>query len=385
VAYERYLAMRIEGLDGIPVERGVSLHIELNADPRLRVTELDYMTTVQNEPYGVRVHWADLWHRTAGEPWEGVALLLRKDEADEDETLLHVWVQEKLPRPRIDGKWTLDRATAWIDDWQKRFTDRSQMILEGQSLDELHAGLEWAEKARIKEIYLFTQTWRTDNFWPGRNGNLHVNRRVFPRGEEDLRAFADLVRSRGMRLNLHYVSGGIGLADPTYVGARPDRRLAGWVRGTLAKVTGPAETELVFRPAMGASYPPALPEFFRHDHVRVEDEMVYVGSFGPLSDGTWLLHKCRRGQSGTTAAPHAQGAEAQGLVIAYGQNYVPDNDSFHRNATDFQARLRIGVDECVLGAFLVQLSRLSLHAPRLEQLGRWLAVINKREWRFGGG
>ncbi len=81
-------------------------------------------------------------------------------------------------------------------EWQKTFADRSQMILEGETIDELRAGLAWAEKAKIKEIYLFTQTWRTDNFWPGANGNLHVNRKIFPRGEEDLRAFSDLVRSK---------------------------------------------------------------------------------------------------------------------------------------------------------------------------------------------
>ena len=305
----------------------MSLHLELNADARLRVTELDYMTAVQNEPYGVRVHWNDLWHRVEGEPLGGVALFTRQDEADEDETLLHIWVQEELPHPKVEGDWTLDRARAWVAEWQKTFADRSQMILEGETIEELRAGLPWAEKAKIKEIYLFTQTWRTDNFWPGAHGNLHVNRKLFPRGEEDLRAFSDLVRSRGLRLNLHYVSGGIGLTDPTYVGIKPDRRLAGWVRGTLAKTAGPADAELVFRPTPGASYPPTLPDFFHHNHVRIEDEIVHVGSFEPLADGTWLLHKCRRGQSGTRAASHAAGAEAQGLVVAYGQNYVPDNDS----------------------------------------------------------
>jgi len=324
---DRYLALRIEKLEGIRAEPDMSLHFELNADARLRVTELDYMTRVQNESYGVRVHWDDLWHRVEGEPPGGVALFTRQDEADEDETLLGIWVQERLPHPRVQGDWTLDRARAWVADWQKTFADRSQMILEGETIEELRAGLPWAEKAKINEIYLFTQTWRTDNFWPGANGNLHVNRKIFPRGEDDLRELSDLVRSKGMRLNLHYVSGGIGLTDRTYVGTRPDRRLAGWVRGTLATTAGPSDTELAFRPAPGASCPPALPNFFHHNHIRIGDEIVHVGSFEPLADGTWLLHRCRRGQSGTRPEPHAAGAEAQGLVVAYGQNYVPDNDS----------------------------------------------------------
>ena len=326
-ATDRYLALRIESLEGIPAARGTELHFELNGSGRVRVTELDYMTRVQNESYGVRAHWDELWHRTPGEPLGGIAFFVRQDEADEDETLLRLWVGEKLAHPKVPGEWTLERARAWLADWQRTFADRSQMIVEGESLAELRAALPWAGKARIKEIYLFTQTWRTDNFWPGDHGNIHVNRKVFPNGEEDLRAFSELVRSKGMRLNLHYVSGGIGRTDPTYVGSKPDRRLAGWVRGTLAKAAGPADAELTFRPAAGARYPPDLPHFFEHNQVRIGDEIVEVGSFETSADGTWLLQRCRRGRFLTKAAAHEAGAEGQGLVAAYGQNFVPDNDS----------------------------------------------------------
>ena len=327
-AAERYLALRIAKLDGIPAERGTALHFELNGGGRIRATELDYMTRVQNETYGVRAHWDDLWHRSPGEPLGGFALFVRQDEADEDETLLRIWVAEQLAHPKVNGGWTLDRARAWLADWQTLFADRSQMIVEGESLDELRAALPWAEQARIKEIYLFTQTWRTDNFWPGSHGNIHVNRKVFPNGEDDLRAFSGLVRSKGMRLNLHYVSGGIGRDDPAYVGSKPDRRLASWVRGTLAKPANATDTELAFKPPAGTSYPPELYDHcFEHDHVRIEDELVRVGSFEVADDGTWRLKQCQRGQYLTKAVAHAAGVEGQGLVAPYGQNYVPDNDS----------------------------------------------------------
>ena len=323
----RYLAFRLESLEGIPARRGISLHFELNADPRVRVTELDYMTRVDQSPSGPRVHLDELWHRAPGEPLGGFALYVRDDEDDEDETLLHIWAGEQLAHPAVAGAWTLERARAWVAQWQRTFADRSQMILEGGSLDELRAALPWAKRARISEIYLFTQTWRTDNFWPAGHGNIDVNRAVFPRGEDDLKAFADEVRGLGMRLNLHYVSGGVGRNDPTYVGQRPDRRLAGWVRGALATPAGAADTELVMQPPPGAAYPPDLPHFFEHNHVRIEDEIVVVSRFEPAADGTWKLHGCRRGQYGTLAAAHAAGAESQGLVVPYGQNYVPDNDS----------------------------------------------------------
>ena len=144
---------------------------------------------------------------------------------------------------------------------------------------------------------------------------------------DDLRAFSESLRAKGMRLNLHYVSGGVGRTDPQYVGAKPDRRLAGWVRGSLAKATSSNDPELVFRPDPGATYPPLLPHFYEHDHVRIEDEIVRVGSVGTAANGTWTLKNCQRGHLLTKAAEHASGAEGQGLVVAYGQNYVPDNDS----------------------------------------------------------
>lgn len=323
----RHLALRIEQLKGILLDHGWSLRFSLKANARVRATELDFMTTVSTAANEVRVEWRPLRHGGAADPLGGFALYVKQDDADEDETLLRIWVEEKLPHPKVPGEWTLDRARQWVADWQRLFADRSQMILEGDSLDELRASVAWAEKAQIKDIYLFTQTWRTDNFWPGGHGNWHVNRAVFPNGEDDLRAFSEFVRSRGMRLNLHYVSGGIGPTDPVYVGSKPDRRLASWVRGALVRPANPTDADLVVQPPLGARYPPDLPRFFGHKHVRVDDEIVRVGSFEKAADGTWLLKQCRRGQFLTKAAAHAAGADTAGLIVAYGQNYVPDNDS----------------------------------------------------------
>ena len=80
--------------------------------------------------------------------------------ADEDEALLNIWVDEQMAHPRVAGAWTLDGARKWVMNWQRMFADRSQMILEGKTLDELRAGIPYAERIKAKEIYLFTQTWR---------------------------------------------------------------------------------------------------------------------------------------------------------------------------------------------------------------------------------
>ncbi len=328
VSRERYLALRLEKLEAEP---GASLHWELNADARVRVTELDYMTTVQNEPYGVRVHWSDLARGAMGEPPGGVALYVRQDDADEDETLLQIWAQEKLPHPKVAGEWTVERARQWVQQWQQRFADRSQLILAGKSIAELHEGVAFAERAGIKQIYLFTDTWRTDPFWPSTDLNWAVNRAVFPRGETDLREFSEFVRSRGMYLALHYVSGGIGPRDPVYVGQKPDRRFASWGAGRLARAASDADTTLVFQPAAGVVPPaqrqPPYPKFFDWKMLRVGDELIRFGEIVCGPDGTWTVKHGRRGAGSTKAAPHPAGEDCAGLLLAYGQNLIPDNNS----------------------------------------------------------
>lgn len=328
---QRHLALRIEQVEGVPPERLESLHFEMNADPGLRVLDLDYMTHVDNRPDGVRVEWREFWHRSPQDPLGGFAIYEKTGDEDEDATLLRLWVEEKLPHPKVDGAWTEERARRWMADWQRRFADRSQLILAGRSIAELHEGVEFARRAGLRQIYLFTDTWRTDPFWPSTDLNWAVNRTVFPRGETDLREFAEFVRSQGMYLALHYVSGGIGLRDPLYVGQKPDRRLATWGSGRLARDGGAADTTLQLQPAPGvvppAQHRPAYPRFFEWNMLRLGDELVRIGEIEPAPDGTWTLKRCQRGQGSTKAAAHPQGEEAAGLLVAYGQNLVPDNDS----------------------------------------------------------
>ena len=328
---QRHLAFRIERVEGVPPARLESLYFEMNAAPSVRVLDLDYMTLVDNRTDGVRVEWPEFWHRSPLDPLGGFAIYEQTGRDDEDATLLRLWAEEKLPHPKVEGAWTLDRARAWVADWQRRFADRSQLILAGRSIAELHEGVQFAHRAGIRQIYLFTDTWRTDPFWPSTDLNWAVNRAVFPRGEADLREYAEFVRGQGMYLALHYVSGGIGFRDPLYVGRKPDHRLASWGGGRLASDVAPADTALVFQPAPGVVLPaqhrPAYPDFFQWNMLRLGDELVQIGAIEPKTDGTWTLTHCQRGQGSTKAAAHSRGQEAAGLLVAYGQNFVPDNDS----------------------------------------------------------
>ena len=305
---QRHLALRIERVLGVPPESLEELHFDMNSDPHLRVLDLDYMTEADNGKQGVRVVWPAFWHRLPQDPLGGFAIYEKTDDEDEDATLLRLWVEEKLPHPKVAGVWTVERAHQWIEDWQHRFADRGQLILAGKSIAELHEGVAFAHRAGLRQIYLFTDTWRTDPFWPSTDLNWAVNRAVFPRGETDLREFSDFVRSQGMYLALHYVSGGIGLRDPLYVGQKPDRRFASWGGGRLARRVGAADTTLIFQPGSGvvppAEHRPAYPHFFEWNLLRVGDELVRTGSIEPGTDGTWTLKNCQRGQGSTKAIAH---------------------------------------------------------------------------------
>jgi hypothetical protein len=327
----RHLAFRIERVEGITPEGLEGLHFQMDAGRSLRVLDLDYMTRVDNGDQAVRVEWTELWRRLPNDPLGGFALYETTGDDDEDATLVELWVGEGLPHPKIDGEWTIERARQWIGDWQSRFAERDQLILAGRSLAELRDGVRFARRAGMKQIYLFTDTWRTDPFWPSTDLNWAVNRAVFPRGEADLREFSEFVRTNGMYLALHYVSGGVGLRDPVYVGQAPDRRFASWGRGRLAHDVAADDLTLVFAPAAGVVRPearrPSYPRFFDAGLVRVNDELVRFSTVEERGDGTWMLKDCRRGQGSTLAVPQRHGAEMEGLLLAYGQNLVPDNDS----------------------------------------------------------
>lgn len=335
----RHIGLRIASLSGIAAgSEGLRVaFFNIAGKRRFRAIDLDWMAEIAGGHNWFEFRWGHLDHPVAPGNLGGMAFYTAADDADEDEALLHIWVEEQMAHPKVDGDWTLERARAWMKNWQSMFADRSQMILEGESLEELRAGIPYAERMQAKEIYLFTQTWRTDGFWPGQNGHVHINRSVFPRGEEDLRAFSDELAAKGMQLKIHYVSGGIGKNDIHRVGTKPDRRLASWAKGTVVNPVNADDSTIVIKPTSPVTWsggddkklgrPDDLPSFIHFNVLRIDDELIEVGSFGKNADGSWLLAGCRRGAFGTTKAAHASDIEVTALVVPYNQNFVPDNDS----------------------------------------------------------
>jgi hypothetical protein len=343
---ERYLALRIERMEAVPAAREYSMHFRMNLVRPISVLALDYMT--EAGPPGsaqVAVDWPHTWNRNQQNPIGGFALYLPRDEADEDETLLNIWANEGLPHPRVKGQWDVAAAHAWINEWLAQYSDQSRFWLSARTAAELYAAVPYAEKAGVRDVYLFTDTWRggeLEPFWAIHQLNWDINKQVFPRGEEDLRAFSDHLHARGMHLKLHWVSGGIGLRDPQYIGKSPDARLASWGRGRLVGAAQKHDGTLHFRPDPGVvmpfrlpaadwwqryTCPPALHNVFDYDYMVVGNELIKVGSFEDTDKEVWCLKGCQRGAQATDSTTHADDEAVRGLISSYGQQFLPDNDS----------------------------------------------------------
>ena len=326
----RSLAWRVEKVQGIPVAERWTLGLALKVAPRFKLLPLDYMTEVKRSAEGVGAECQALG---LDEVMGGFVLYESHDAADEDDVLLHLWVEEALPHPKVKGAWNLEVAQTWLQTWQQRFKNRTQFILEAKSPEELRTGLQVAKQAGAQQIYLFTNTWRNDGFMPDKFGNIEINHTVFPRGEVDLAQFAQEVQQQGMYLGLHYVSGGIGRSDRHYIGQKPDRRLASWGEAKLVEAVTSQANGLKVKLSPGSFWPTQSqswahginPEVFQWQVIRVEDEIIRFNRFNALADGIYELQGCRRGEGSTLATEHPVGAEAQGLLLTYGINYLPDN------------------------------------------------------------
>ena len=360
-ATDRYLAMRVVSIEPARGYGVVGLSFKLYRVAGLKVTPLDYMTeriwrmgwTGAAMPY--------LWAESEGDPLGTFALSIPIDEADEDETLMHLWVSEGLPHPKVEGEWTIDRARQWLKDWQATFEDQSTMILGASSLEELYRLTDKAKAIGMKRVYLHTDVWRGE-YWPRHNSFLHINRDIFPAGEEDLRKFTAYCKKLGLGVAIHVVSCSIAPGDQDYMKPVPDARLSRWTRGTLAEAAEAKATTLYFKPAPGQIFP-RVDDSRETDRrgltysyldtrlLRIGNELIEVGKFSQTHDDVWLLEHCRRGFYETTPAGHLEDAAVSGLYRAYRQVFVPDPstdmlDEIVQRYADFCNRNGITHMEC---------------------------------------
>ena len=332
-AAPRYLAFRLVRVEGIPKENLLWLKFHLRGGPTMKFLPLDFMTKPHSQE---EVHFPWLWKRNPSLPLGGFAIYVPSSPGDEDETLLHIWANEGLPHPKVAGEWNVETARKWLADWQRMFSDQSQMLISAANNQELYQLADYAATLDIKRIYMHTDTWRGE-YWPSQFSFLHLNPQVFPNGEADFKAFADYTRRKGMGITIHTVSASIAPNDPDYLTGKVDDRLARWIDGTLAEAVSESATELKFRPNPGQVWPlvldrpitgPAHVDYWNDLRVvRIGNELIDVAQFADTDQEVWTLRGCTRGLYRNGASAHAQGAGVIGLIRPYGQVFTADSDS----------------------------------------------------------
>ncbi len=356
---ERYCHFKLVKLEGIPTTSVLTLHFGLNTTGNMKAFDTDYMTFVvgkggpENDDIehahhnclvtrtvsdnDIQVQFEFIWNRDKGNPLGSFALYAPLNDDDEDDIILEIWANEGLPHPKVDEPWTYDRAKAWVADWQEIFAARNLLMLEGTSLEELYEGAEVAKQAGCNEVYLFTNSWR-HGFMSYDELNWELRSDIYKNGESDMRAYSDHLWENGIRLSIHYVSGGLGPHDAKYV-VQPDDRLACYGEFELAKPIGESDTTITVKPLHGLEQPYLVDDskayvrlpglyrrMFHYNNIRIGNEIIQVGKFRDTDTDTWTLADCER-STNTVVASHGTDEPVIGLISAYGRMKLPENDS----------------------------------------------------------
>ena len=191
IVQERYISFKLLRVEGIPVKNLITLKFNINSKHDIGLHPLGAMTFNSASTPGSTddakkskgkrtVSWRYLWARNEVEDKGAFAIQCPMDNEDHDETLLHIWAHEKsLPRPKIDEKWTVERARQWLRTWQTKFAEIRRVTIEGESIDELYQLVDFAADNNLTRVKFHTQTWRGE-YWPYTRHMLHLNPELFP-------------------------------------------------------------------------------------------------------------------------------------------------------------------------------------------------------------
>ena len=335
-ATDRYVAFKMKSLEGISKESLLWLQFKMNTSVKTKAYALDYMCGVGKQGNSITINWYWLWNNSANNPLGGFALYSPTCEEDEDETLLHLWANEGLPHPKVKGDWNLDTARKWLLDWQTQFADVSKMNITAKANEDLYKLADYASQLEVKRIYMHTDTWRGE-YWPNKFSFLHLNPKIFPKGEVDFQKFAHYAKEKGIGLTIHDVSCSIGHRDPDYVAGKIDPRLAKWIQGELAQAVSVEDKTIYFKPNPGEEMlinisghvtgPSHTSPQNNLNVICLGNELIHVGQFTDTDKETWILKNCRRGFAESTPVHHLAKAQLTGLIRPYGQVFTADNDT----------------------------------------------------------
>lgn len=325
--HQDYFLLRLDKAEGDFSGRDVSLRFRSGQSAGAEAFCLDYMVRNESSKSDLRLLWPHLWNPNPADPLGAFAIIKHGPDAARDESLAAIWAEGTLPHPATGKPWTKDAIKQWIDEFHAKFAGLSETTLSASNPAELKRLTEWLHGTGVRRVYLHTDTWR-EEYWPVKRSFVDLNPNVFPGGRKDLIAYSDDLKKKGMLLRLHNVSAGIGIEDPEFfLTKKMDPRLAHWVTGKLEQPVGADDRVLYFRPSPGADFPHfRLDTHWNLRRFRIGKEFVSVEGMENVDGPVWRLNPVNRGRNGSAVA-HAAGVEMTGLLSAYGQNFLPDNNS----------------------------------------------------------
>jgi len=331
-AGRRHISFNLEKIENVPKDTEPVLNFQVNFQGenfqgfRPEFVSFNYMCLNGGGFASVRSYgtasWPYLWQRCDLDPLGGFAFFVPENDDEHNEGLLRIWTEEPIPHPKVEGKWTYEKAKAWVEDWKSKFTDTHGLTISAEKPGDLDVLIDYAKKLKVNRLYLHTDTWRGAYFVTERHP-LSVNKAVFPRGEADLKAFQDKLKANGMDSMLHTLCYGFGRVGTEYIGKgkKTDRRLARWGKGKLEKPISATDTVILFRPDPKLKYPDISNRLFTYNEILIGDEIVTC-TFTNTDQEVWTLTDCQRGESPTS---HEAGTEIIGIKKAYGMSYYPSS------------------------------------------------------------
>lgn len=205
-------------------------------------------------------------------------------------------IKEGLPHPMINGEWIKRRS----------LPNPAYMLYEGNSLDN---ALNYADSCQFSLVHI------GDVFKSWGHFDLHTSR--FPDGAEQIKAYTDKARARGIDIGIHTLTMFTSTHDP-YVSPVPSDSLCIAGSSVLSHDIGETDREITID----------SPEFFIYKgetrSVKIGKELI---AYREVSmEKPYRLIDCTRGQFGTKPASHKAGEKVDKLVNNCYSGFFPDNN-----------------------------------------------------------
>lgn len=343
--YQHHLSIHlinIEPENNLDEFRDDTLEFRFKTNTALGSFALSDLAFVGGSSTSIEFRWYNLWAALSNGELGSVALYNNDEELENsaiDDALTSIWMYEDLPIPAGQSCWNEESIQEWVESYQSKFANFSEVRLEADSLDELYQLTDDIAIAHnVSRVYLHTPTWKFE-YWPNNYSRTQVNTNVFPEGEADLIAYKEYLEQHNIMLHLHALAPGIGLNDPDYVSGEVDRRVLSWGSGSLVEGISSSDTSILMRVAEGQLQPEQvrdkteLTSNIHVDWIRIGEEIIECSNWDfEYAENTWLLSGCNRAYGANAAMPYSAGEEVVGLYSAWGRNLMASYDLDQENS-----------------------------------------------------